>query len=197
MGGSQDPRGDDAHVPPPGEGGEAKVLGGAGIAYQKHLAGEHEVEGWNQAEIIVKGDSITHLLNGKVINQGKNVRLVDPEKNGKFGPSRKAGSPWRSRRPRSSSATLKSDRWVIPLPQRRRKRKSETNERPYGEVTGHAVQTTCEFSVCLPPLPGTAGVPPAILLFLQVVMWISCKKVELRRVFSGVCAHHSKVALGW
>lgn len=71
---------------PPEKGGEAKVLGGSGIAYQKHLAGEHEVDGWNQAEIIVKGDSITHLLNGKVINQGKNVRLVDPEKNGEVRP---------------------------------------------------------------------------------------------------------------
>ena len=63
-------------------GGEARVLGGQGIAYQKHLAGEHEVEGWNKAEIIAKGDTVTHILNGRVINQGKNVRLVDPEKKG-------------------------------------------------------------------------------------------------------------------
>lgn len=71
---------------PPEAGGEARVLGGTGIAYQKHLAGEHEVEGWNQAEIIAKGDTVTHLLNGKVINKGKNVRLVDPEKNGEARP---------------------------------------------------------------------------------------------------------------
>ncbi|WP_406694183.1 DUF1080 domain-containing protein [Singulisphaera sp. Ch08] len=71
---------------PPDKGGEARVLGGKGIAYQKHLAGEHEVEGWNVAEIIAKGDAVTHLLNGRVINQGKNVRLVDPEQNGEARP---------------------------------------------------------------------------------------------------------------
>lgn len=66
----------------PDRGGVSRVLGGKGIAYQKHLAGEHEVDGWNTAEIIARGDSTTHVLNGKVINQGKNVRLVDPEKGG-------------------------------------------------------------------------------------------------------------------
>jgi hypothetical protein len=59
-------------------GGAPRVLGGKGIDYQKHLAGEHEVDGWNTAEIIARGDSVTHLLNGKVINRGRNVRLVDP-----------------------------------------------------------------------------------------------------------------------
>jgi hypothetical protein len=66
----------------PEDGGEPRVLGGKGIAYQKHLAGGHEVEGWNTAEIIARGDTTTHLLNGKVINRGKNVRLVDPERSG-------------------------------------------------------------------------------------------------------------------
>ncbi|WP_250847121.1 3-keto-disaccharide hydrolase, partial [Aquisphaera insulae] len=61
------------------KGGIPRVLGGKGIQYQKHLAGDHEVDGWNTAEIIAKGDSITHLLNGRVVNRGVHVRLVDPE----------------------------------------------------------------------------------------------------------------------
>ncbi|QEH35653.1 hypothetical protein OJF2_42080 [Aquisphaera giovannonii] len=61
------------------QGGAARVLGGKGIQYQKHLAGDHEVEGWNTAEIIAKGDSVTHVLNGRVVNRGVHVRLVDPE----------------------------------------------------------------------------------------------------------------------
>jgi hypothetical protein len=71
---------------PPERGGEARVLGGKGIAYQKHLAGEHERDGWNTAEIIARGDTVTHILNGRVINTGKNVRLVDPEKPGEARP---------------------------------------------------------------------------------------------------------------
>lgn len=66
----------------PEQGGEPSVLGGKKDGYQKHLAGEHEVEGWNTAEIIARGDTTTHVLNGRVVNQGKNVRLVDPEKSG-------------------------------------------------------------------------------------------------------------------
>jgi hypothetical protein len=64
------------------EGGVPRVLGGKGIAYQKHLAGTYEVEGWNTAEIIARADTTTHVLNGKVMNRGKGVRLVDPEKGG-------------------------------------------------------------------------------------------------------------------
>jgi Domain of Unknown Function (DUF1080) len=52
----------------PAHGGVARVLGGKGISYQKHLAGEFEVEGWNTAEVIAKGDSVTHILNGHVVN---------------------------------------------------------------------------------------------------------------------------------
>ena len=62
----------------PAHGGVARVLGGKGIAYQKHFAGEFEVEGWNTAEVIAKGDSVTHILNGHVVNRGTGVRLVDP-----------------------------------------------------------------------------------------------------------------------
>ena len=57
-------------------------MGGKGIAYQKHHAGDHELDGWNTAEIIAKGTSVTHILNGKVLNEAKNVRLIDPEKGG-------------------------------------------------------------------------------------------------------------------
>ncbi len=60
------------------QGGVARVLGGKGISYQKHLAGEFEVEGWNTAEVIAKGDTVTHILNGHVVNRGTGVRLVDP-----------------------------------------------------------------------------------------------------------------------
>ncbi|WP_422925405.1 3-keto-disaccharide hydrolase [Singulisphaera sp. PoT] len=65
------------------KGGEPFVLGGAGIAYLRRLPGEFEKDGWNTAEIIVKGDTTTHILNGQVVNRGLNVRLVDPAKPGK------------------------------------------------------------------------------------------------------------------
>ena len=44
-----------------------RVLGGQGIAYQGHLAGDHEREGWNTAEVIARGDTVTHVLNGRVV----------------------------------------------------------------------------------------------------------------------------------
>ena len=59
-------------------GGKERVLGGKGIAYQKHLAKNFERDDWNHAEIIVRGDTTVHLLNSHVMNQGKNIRLVDP-----------------------------------------------------------------------------------------------------------------------
>lgn len=67
---------------PEQQGGKPYAMGSKGIAYQKHLAGDHELKGWNTAEIIASGDTITHILNGKVMNQAKNVRLIDPEKGG-------------------------------------------------------------------------------------------------------------------
>lgn len=62
----------------PDHGGRPHVLGGRGIAYQKHLAGDHEEDGWNTAEIICHEDETTHILNGRVVNRGQNIRLVDP-----------------------------------------------------------------------------------------------------------------------
>jgi Domain of Unknown Function (DUF1080) len=64
------------------QGGEPYVLGGKGIAYLKHLAGEFERDGWNTSEIIARGDATTHILNGRVVSKGTGVRLVDPEKPG-------------------------------------------------------------------------------------------------------------------
>ncbi len=66
----------------PKEGGEPRVLGGRADGYQKHLAGEFEVDGWNNVEVIARGNTTVHILNGHVVNEGRNVRLVDPEKPG-------------------------------------------------------------------------------------------------------------------
>jgi hypothetical protein len=63
----------------PENGGEPRVLGGKGIGYQKRLPGKFEVEGWNTIEVIARGDTTTHILNGHVVNQGRNIRLVDPK----------------------------------------------------------------------------------------------------------------------
>lgn len=63
----------------PAKGGEPRVLGGKGIGYQKRLPGDFEVEGWNTAEVIVKGDTTVHVLNGHVVNRGRNIRFVDPD----------------------------------------------------------------------------------------------------------------------
>jgi hypothetical protein len=63
-------------------GGEAYVLGGKGIAFLKHLAGEYERDGWNTAEVIARGDATTHILNGHVVSKGTGVRLVDPDNPG-------------------------------------------------------------------------------------------------------------------
>jgi hypothetical protein len=60
-------------------GGQPRMLGGRGIAYQKRLPGDIEVDGWNTVEIIARGDTTTHMLNGRVVNQGRNIRFVDPE----------------------------------------------------------------------------------------------------------------------
>jgi Domain of Unknown Function (DUF1080) len=78
-----DPKTKSAEIPTyqsPANGGEPRVLGGRGIAYQRHLAGEFEVDGWNTVEVIARGDSTVHILNGHVVNQGGNVRLTDPAK---------------------------------------------------------------------------------------------------------------------
>ena len=74
----EDPLREDADVPAGAQGGVAWVLGGKADSFLKHLAGEFEREGWNTAEVIARGDSVTHILNGHVVNRGTGVRLVDP-----------------------------------------------------------------------------------------------------------------------
>ena len=64
------------------QGGQSRVLGGKGIGYQKRLPGDFEVEGWNTIEVVAKGDTTVHILNGHVVNQGRNIRFTDPEKPG-------------------------------------------------------------------------------------------------------------------
>lgn len=67
---------------PADRGGEPRVLGLKGIDYQHRLAEVAERDGWNDVEVIAKGDEITHLLNGRVVNRGVAVRFDDPEKPG-------------------------------------------------------------------------------------------------------------------
>ncbi len=63
----------------PEQGGEPRVLGGRGIAYQKRLAGVVERDGWNTVEIVVRGATTTHVLNGQVVNRAKRIRYADPK----------------------------------------------------------------------------------------------------------------------
>jgi hypothetical protein len=63
-------------------GGEPRVLGGKGIGYQKRLPGPFEKEGWNTVEIVVRGDTTTHLLNGHIVNRGRGIRYADPKRPG-------------------------------------------------------------------------------------------------------------------
>jgi Domain of Unknown Function (DUF1080) len=65
----------------PKDGGKHHVLGGKGIAYQAHVAGSVENDhDWNTVEVIARGTEIVHILNGKIVNKGTNVRFIDPEK---------------------------------------------------------------------------------------------------------------------
>jgi hypothetical protein len=63
----------------PDKGGQERVLGGKGIGYQKRLSGEFEVDGWNTIEVIAKGDTTVHVLNGHVVNRGQKIRFTDPK----------------------------------------------------------------------------------------------------------------------
>jgi hypothetical protein len=66
----------------PKHGGDARVLGGRGIGYQKRLPGDLELPGWNTVEVIAHGDTTVHLLNGHVVNQGQKIRYRDPKNDG-------------------------------------------------------------------------------------------------------------------
>jgi hypothetical protein len=66
----------------PKQGGEPRTLGGSGIAYQRRVPGELEADGWNTVEVIARGDTTVHVLNGHVVNQGRDIRLIELEKPG-------------------------------------------------------------------------------------------------------------------
>lgn len=65
-------------------GGEARVLASKpdGYAYQGRAATEKELDGWNTVEVICRGNTTTHLLNGKVVNAATGIRLVDANRPG-------------------------------------------------------------------------------------------------------------------
>ena len=84
-----DPKTREAKLPTyqgPDQGGEPRVMGGKGIAYQSRLPGPFEREGWNTVEVIARGDTTIHMLNGHVVNQGRNIRFRDPENAGEARP---------------------------------------------------------------------------------------------------------------
>jgi hypothetical protein len=84
-----DPKTRDALEPTyqdPERGGEERVIGGKGISYQKRQPGDFEIDGWNTVEIIARGDSTIHVLNGHIINKGRNVRCFSAEKPGEAQP---------------------------------------------------------------------------------------------------------------
>lgn len=62
----------------PADGGESTVLGGSGIGYQKRYK-MYELDGWNTIELIVRGNTVTQIVNGKIVNQCENVRYADPQ----------------------------------------------------------------------------------------------------------------------
>ncbi|HRK33404.1 MAG TPA: DUF1080 domain-containing protein [Candidatus Hydrogenedentes bacterium] len=62
----------------PADGGEPTVLGGVGIGYQKRR-NLYELEGWNTLEVICKGNTSMHILNGKLVNRCENIRYAKPE----------------------------------------------------------------------------------------------------------------------
>lgn len=62
----------------PADGGQPITIGGGGIAYH-HRHGMFELDGWNTIELISNGNTVTHILNGKLVNRAENVRQLDPE----------------------------------------------------------------------------------------------------------------------
>jgi hypothetical protein len=66
----------------PERGGRPWVLGGKGIGYQKRIPGGFETEDWNTIEVIARGDTTSHVLNGHVVNRGRNIRFLDPQSGG-------------------------------------------------------------------------------------------------------------------
>ena len=64
-------------------GGEPRVMGGRGIAYQRHLAGDFEVEGWNTVEVVVRSAIQQYIfLTVKLSTKVERCGLTEPEKPG-------------------------------------------------------------------------------------------------------------------
>jgi 3-keto-disaccharide hydrolase len=79
----------DADIPTyqdPEQGGKRRVLGGKGIAYERRLPGDFEVDGWNTAEVVARGPSTVHILNGRVVSRGNNIRLRESQADEKTKP---------------------------------------------------------------------------------------------------------------
>jgi putative membrane-bound dehydrogenase-like protein len=57
-------------------GGLPVVFGGSGISYQTRSV-MNELAGWNNLEVIARGSSVTHVLNGKTVNRCENARKID------------------------------------------------------------------------------------------------------------------------
>jgi len=69
------------------DGGEEITHGDkAGITHLAHR-GQFEVDGWNQIDLIVRGDSAEHWLNGKLVAKCKNIRQPKTgDTNGEYEP---------------------------------------------------------------------------------------------------------------
>jgi hypothetical protein len=59
------------------DGGMAHTQGGPEVTWVK-LARDLEVPGWNSLEVIIRGDSAVHIINGKVNNRCWNISRQDP-----------------------------------------------------------------------------------------------------------------------
>jgi hypothetical protein len=58
-------------------GGVPYTTTGKGVTYTRKPA-NHEHDGWNSIDLICKGTSAAQLVNGHLVNQCANIRLVDP-----------------------------------------------------------------------------------------------------------------------
>ena len=101
---------DQATFKDPDKGGQPRVLGGKGIGYQKRLPGDFEVDGWNTIEVIAKGDTTVAHAERPRGQPGAEHPIHGPREAGQHhARDARAGSPSRSKRPRSSSGKWRSE----------------------------------------------------------------------------------------
>jgi len=60
------------------DGGLTRTLGGVGVTRVK-MSRDYETEGWNTVEVIIRGDSAVHIINGRVNNRCTNISRPDTE----------------------------------------------------------------------------------------------------------------------